>query len=122
MPVAYTQAQITDNRRKYLAALREGGPRCQGEMFSGKAPCAVCLAARVLLGYADEDDYHAKIFEHPEINVYGDVADALGIGEFDCWSEDDKNVSVDDIWKWNDTRDGLTFAGIAARLAKEWGL
>lgn len=121
-PRKYTPEEVMANRRKYVASLRRTKRQCQGELFVGLHCCAVGLAARTLFGIKHEDDYEAKLRESPDLNVYGDVSEALGIGDgFGSAPQGSRGLQIDDLWHWND-RDELTFDQIADKLVEVWGL
>lgn len=116
----YTAEEIKANREKYISSLRRSRRQCQTELFEGQHCCAIGVAVRALFGIKNEDDYNARLAADRHLDVYGDVADALGIGD-GFGSLPGASLRIDDLWKWND-RDDLTFNQIADKLVEEWNL
>lgn len=115
----YTAEQIQANRQKFVSSLRRSRRQCVGTLFEGQHACAIGIAARALFKIRDEADYNARLAaSRNDLNVYGDVAEALGIGDgFGSKS----GMQIDDLWRWND-REELSFNQIADKLVEVWGL
>lgn len=84
---AYTPAEITENRRKYIAALlTETAPQCEGDAFTedGKR-CAIGVGLSAIFGIENIDQYDAA-----EGDTWTALREALGL----------KDIAL--LWRLND--------------------
>jgi hypothetical protein len=120
---------ITENRKRYIRALRHSKNQNVGQAFrrigSKETCCAIGVGIRTFCGIKTAAQYAARIGDDGENDYWESVNHALGIpmsvGNDLYWGEPDGVLCLATLWRWNDIAH-LSFSEIGDKLTEIWDL